>query len=86
MMHGDGWTGMGLWGWGGILMMALFWISFVVLLIWATRGWRERREPATPAGQTGDTAVGILRERFARGEIEAEEFERARRTLEAGQR
>lgn len=35
-------------------------------------------------GHSGDEAIAILRKRFARGEISAEEFEAARKTLESG--
>lgn len=84
MMHGNGWDTMGAWGWIGMLMMLLFWFGFVALIVWAVSGWRPQSGPNTPAGPASDPAVPILRERFARGEITAEEFDRARQTLEAG--
>jgi putative membrane protein len=34
-----------------------------------------------PAAKPEDNALAVLRERFARGEIDAEEFEQRRRTL-----
>lgn len=40
------------------------------------------RATVSPARQTDDSALRILRERFARGEISEEEYEKARRTLE----
>jgi putative membrane protein len=39
----------------------------------ASSGW--------PAAKPEDTALALLRERFARGEIDADEFEQRRRTL-----
>ncbi|MCX2949128.1 SHOCT domain-containing protein [Lentzea sp. NEAU-D7] len=66
-------------GWGGMAMMVLGLVLFlggltvlaVVLL---------RRLPRTP--QIG-SATRILEERLARGEIDADEFERLRRTIES---
>ena len=40
------------------------------------------RATVGPPRSTGDSALRILRERFARGEINEEEYEKARRTLE----
>ena len=84
MMHGNGWDHMGSWGWAGMLMMLLFWFGFVALIIWALSGWRFSSGPTTPAGSASDPAMTILRERFARGELSPEEFDRARQTLESG--
>ena len=81
-MHGAGWDHMNGWGWAGMLLMTLVWFAFVVLIVWALIGWRDGRGPVAPSGPAGDPAMTILRERFARGEIAADEFERARETLE----
>ena len=44
-------------------------------------GWRPKFNQAGPA-QTNQTPVGLLKERYARGEISREEFEQMRRDLE----
>jgi putative membrane protein len=53
-------------------------VGFVVLIVWAvgavSRGGTSR-EPERP------TALDILRERYARGEITQQEFEQAKKTL-----
>ena len=63
-----------IWMLGGLLVM----VGFVVLIVWAIgaagRG-STSTEPARP------TALDILRERYARGEITQQEFEQARKTL-----
>ena len=63
-----------LWMFGGLLVM----VGFVVLIVWAvgavSRG-STNREPERP------TALDILRERYARGEITQQEFEQAKKTL-----
>ncbi len=85
-VYGDG-VGMwhGTWGWGhmvvGGLMMLLFWAAVIALIVlivrWLSGSAREQRPPDR-------SALEILEERFARGEIEREEFEEKRRLL-AGQ-
>jgi putative membrane protein len=51
----------------------LFWAGLIAFGVWAVRRFTERR----PAGG----ARQILEERFARGEIDDEEFQRRLRTL-----
>jgi putative membrane protein len=57
------------------LWMALFWVGVVLLGVWAVRQFAANNRP------TGDPALEILEERYARGEIEREEFESRRRDL-----
>lgn len=76
------WSG---WGWGGMgfgpIGMVLFWIlliAAIVVLVKVVSGGGA----ATERRQAG-TALDILKERYARGEIEREEFEQKRRDLGA---
>jgi putative membrane protein len=55
--------------------MALFWVGVILLVVWAV-GQSSSRE-AEPRSR----ALGILEERFARGEVDTEEFEARRRDL-----
>ena len=73
---GPGWGwGMGLWMLGGLALT----IGVVVLIVWAVVSVGRR---ADDGGQLpGQTPLDILRERYARGEISAEEFEQAKRIL-----
>lgn len=74
----------GEWGWGhaifGSLMMVLFWggiILVIVLLVrWLGGGLGSQQMPPS-----GKTALDILKERFARGEIDKDEFEERKRLL-----
>lgn len=67
-------------GWGhgllGVVWMVLFWggiIALPVLVVWFAASRREGRK---------STPREILEERYARGEIDAEEFERRKRELD----
>jgi putative membrane protein len=69
--------GYGIWWLIGTGLMILFWIAIILLAIWVVRSLfpRERR-----SGQ--DQALEILRQRYAKGEINAAEYEQARARLE----
>jgi putative membrane protein len=81
MLHiGDGFGWWMLWG---TLMMVVFWGGIVALVVWAvhslsrggTRSSQGRDADASP------TPLDIAKQRYARGEIDREEFERMRRDL-----
>ncbi len=80
MMGGGfgGGLGMGLFG---IVFMAAFWIAvivgIVVLIRWAVVSTRAGHQAGDPRNSTLD----ILRQRYARGEINREEFEEKRKAL-----
>ncbi len=61
---------MGPWGW----IWMLIWIAVLLGMVWLIV-----RSPSEP--NTREDAMAILRVRFARGEIDQEEFERARASL-----
>lgn len=65
-------------GWLGILTMALFWIGVVLLVVWGVSALFP-----TNGRSGGQTALAILQQRYARGEISREEFEQARNVLSA---
>ncbi len=73
-MNGDGWGwGMGM---GGFLMV-LFWVVVIVVVVLAAR-WAGGSNTASRTG----TPLEILKERYARGEIDKKEFETKKRDLE----
>lgn len=73
-MNMDGW-GMGFGGIGMILFWVLIIAAVIVLVKWLAGGpprWDSSREK---------TALDVLKERYARGEINREEFEQKKRDL-----
>lgn len=71
----DGSWGMG-WGWFGLMHLA-WWLLLVagaVVVVRALLGGRWSRQ---------DSALDILRERYARGEIDQAEYEQRRKLLGA---
>ena len=78
MRYGWGWDGGGGGFW--LLVGLLLLIALVVLVLWAVThhsrtGRAAMHDPSRP------TPNEILRERFARGEITAQEFEDAKKVL-----
>jgi putative membrane protein len=72
-------------GWGytlGIVSMILFWSLLVLAIAAAVRYLgRDRRERSSPARPAPPTAEQVLAERFARGEIDADEYRQRLDTL-----
>ena len=80
-MGWDGMYGYGMgWGWFGPILMIIFWglvIAGIVYLVKVLAG--NRSSTSTKE----ETALDILKKRYARGEIDAEEFERKKKDLES---
>lgn len=84
-----------MWGygfsWGGMVLMILggvLWIALLVVLVWAVIRWLGRRTnvPSFPGAAVPvdhPSALEILRQRYARGEIDTATFEQQRERLEA---
>lgn len=77
MMPGAGWWGgFGVVGW---LAMIVVWVLLVAGIAVFVR-WLAR-EAVGGSGARGDTAMAVLKERYARGEIGREEYEARRHDL-----
>jgi len=79
--HMMGWGG----GWGGMIFGPIFMILVLALVIAAAvllvRWLGGSSQTTTPHQPSARTPFEILKERFARGEIDKEEFEERRRIL-----
>jgi putative membrane protein len=74
-----GWD-IGFW-WPFMLVRLLLWGVLLSLLVWFAVRAFSRGRGGTRLGATKDSAEEILRERFARGDISAEEYEKSMRAL-----
>jgi putative membrane protein len=84
-----------MWGYGfdwlSMTLMMLgstLWIVVLVVLVWALIRWLNKRtvnptRQAQTLSERGPTAMEILRQRYARGEIDGMTFEQMRERLEA---
>jgi putative membrane protein len=73
--------GMGFGGFG-FLLMAVFWIVIVVAAIWLVGNLFPRSDRGQSPANAPESAVDIVKRRYARGEISKDEFEAMRHSLE----
>ena len=78
MDWGGGWYGMIFGPLFMILVLAAVVAAVVLLVRWLGGPWHGAAPPHAPPGRT---PLDILKARFARGEIDKEEFEERRRVL-----
>ena len=74
------------WGYGmswlSHIFMAAFWIAILIGIIFLIRWLIVSSRPGSFKGGREDSALEILKRRYARGEIEKNEFEEKKRDLE----
>ncbi|MDQ7054506.1 MAG: SHOCT domain-containing protein [candidate division KSB1 bacterium] len=77
-MHGTGGFA------GGMSLGWLVWLLFIALLIWTVKSVldSQRRNRITVFENRNEDAIDILKERYARGEIDEQEFEQRKRMLQ----
>jgi putative membrane protein len=62
----------------GLLFMLLFWIGLILLAVWLVRvvfSGISRNNSSTPPSKKSSSALEILAQRYARGEITREQYE-----------
>ena len=75
MMHNGFMNG----GWGGAVFQILFLVIIIIAVVWAIKYFSGQRQiGSTPSG---DSALEILKRRYANGEIDKEEFEQKKKDL-----
>ena len=74
-------------GMGGILpmiLMILFWVGIIALGVWLISGFTSRTRSQPQANlPTTESALDVLKKRYARGEITKEQFDGIRRELDS---
>jgi putative membrane protein len=75
--------GFWMWGFGGIFMI-LFWILVILAIAALVRWLAAPGGPSVTGGGGGQRkrAIELLEERYARGEIDREEFQQKKADLE----
>lgn len=73
-----------MWGWdgmaaGGWIFMTVFWVALIALVVWAVAALFPRGR--SDDGARRDSPEDILDRRYARGELDAEEYRRMREAL-----
>ncbi len=77
-----GWgPGMMGWGWFGLVCMWVFWVIIVVLIVLLIRRLLSVGPTGMASPPQEDSALEILKKRYARGEINKEEFEIKKKDL-----
>lgn len=70
--------GMFGWGFGGGLMMVFFWVFIIILIVWLVKWSRTGTYSESPNFKS---ALEVLKERYAKGEIDKKEFEEKSRDI-----
>ncbi|SDL88257.1 putative membrane protein [Geodermatophilus siccatus] len=84
MMGWNGWGHMTGWGWAATTLASLLFLALLGLVAWVVvRAVRRPGDGPSRAPRTAgpDTAERLLADRFARGEIDEDEYRRRLATL-----
>ncbi|HBR21350.1 MAG TPA: electron transporter RnfE [Nitrospiraceae bacterium] len=78
-MWGDWMYGYGMgWGWLGFILMIAFWVLVILGIVYLVKALAGRGSAPTKE----ETPLDILKKRYARGEIDREEFVKRKNDLE----
>ena len=80
--HGPGMMGGGYgMGWFGGIIMIAFWIAVIVGIVLLIRWLIISTRTPSHGTSSGESALDILKKRYARGEIDKQEFEEKKKDL-----
>ncbi len=65
-------------GWS--FFMLIFWVLVIVAIVWLATSMKRQKSPENEK----ESEMDILRKRFARGEIDANQYEEMKRLLSDG--
>lgn len=69
------------WGMNGMWMNWIFWLVIIGLIIWLILTSGKRNYPEKNIPFDNETPLDILKKRYAKGEINKEQFEQMRKDL-----
>ena len=74
----NGYGGLGnMMGFGGGIMMLVVWIAVIIFIVWIVKEINGKNKNSKSNGN----ALDILKERYAKGEINKQEFEEKKKDL-----
>ncbi len=69
-------------GFGGMGLMAIVWIVFIGIIIWAiVAAVQNSTESKSSGSSAADSALDVIKKRYARGEIDKAEFNEKKKDL-----
>ncbi len=68
-------------GFGGMGLMAIVWIVFIGIIIWAIVAAVQNSAESKSTGSAIDSALDVIKKRYARGEIDKAEFNEKKKDL-----
>ena len=72
------------WAWASMtVMMVAFWAFVVVVIVWVARSLKDPQGGSGSVGPPTRSPQDILAERYARGEIDSDEYRRRLDDIEA---
>ncbi len=81
--HMGGWGHMMNFWWGGAFMWIVFLIVIVVVVYFVLQSTRVRSYDSPPGETSKESSIDILKRRYAKGEINKEEFEQMKKDLKS---
>lgn len=77
----NGYGGMNMGGGIGMILVVLFWVLLIVAAVWVIVLLSKKAKSDQP-GSSSESALEILKKRYARGELNKEEFEQKKHDLQ----
>ncbi|MFO7890440.1 MAG: SHOCT domain-containing protein [bacterium] len=70
------------WGWFGFIVQIIFWVAIILLIVWVAKKVTESGS-GDRSSSAGESALDILKKRYAKGEIDKDEYEKKKKDLTA---
>ena len=71
----------GYWGWGGMWIGWIIWLVIIAAIIWVVASLVGRSKRGEENAHPTESAMDILKKRYAKGEITKEQFDQMKKDL-----